>query len=1090
MATVKTLGTGFNFQESKVPVRPTLFIAMGGSGMRTLRALRRQFLMRSVSKADLPCIRYLYLDTDLQGFQDGTKEADIPGVKFDDHEMLNLTLPQGEFESWVKNPVTNRHIHAWLDEKVAAMPGMVNGASQSRQAGRLAFFAHYHKIESKLNALQAALINQDTDTQMRRPVSEGGPGYSEYDGKTLEIVLLFSLAGGTGAGCFLDMAFLLRHLSRNHWNHATLIHGYSFLPPLFFTNPSEDMGQKTHANAMAALRELEYYSSRKDILEKSSKGGFKLESEHDFQVQWEARGKEHRIMGPPFDLLYLIDNQTDSSAPLRGEAAKEAFEMVATWHFLKFSGNGFAARIRSDGNNMQPYLSQDVAYLHRDEDGKDVHSEQFGQRLCSLGLSRVHVPADEIRRACSARMGIELVDFWLRPNMIQGDVRRAVDDLFEDLHIHPENMLKRFTQADPSTNWESRVNSDINTSINRLKGKVRGQSRRSLATEVDREYNRLKELVDMPPSSDPSAWGPVAHSIRISLPPQVRRDTESRVSECFHGWLKTEARGPRWVAEALPRLGDQLKQHITVLEQNQVKDQGSEEESRSRAQKLKGFIQSEQSTTIPQHASLNALLDGLGTALRDHLQAIRRRMARGMILEHHKWLVSHLEERLALIRQIEGGLADVRIALDTDLSAADRGEESFSHVKLHSPGAYTKYYTIRRPGENIATPIGATQIRQLETGIWSSLTMTSAGREQRITGLHELPQYLRSRGWQTLKRVVSESTAAFFSPKNNQMDFNLAEHLNEMDEASLTAYRNTIRQWSEPWSARPTKDPDIHCLGLMRIGIDPDHRQHPELQKWVRHLGETSPYLIGVPTLLDGDTDSFWVASEVYGLPAFSIRNIGNYRDAYDRMLSGDTQRHSTKHIHIFPPIQHLEDEEVTEHLRIIGILLSAILLGIVKVEEKEDKISRVTRCEFYFDDKSKAPPDKVYLMHWDQAIRLLKNNRRYQTYISEKLLAILGSLEHREIEDLLLALFKTKQAGGRFGIRKVNDASDPNIKMVCAEFTECDRLMQILAEKRGWSMEQISEEFGQINKADCDRRLAKYEDANIVLFVPTGDVD
>jgi hypothetical protein len=670
MPSIQTLETGFHFRDNPVPLRPTLFIGLGGSGMRTLRALRRQFIMR-FGTPHLPCVRYLYLDTDLQGFKDGSADADVPGVPFDSaSETLDLTLPAAQFKQWVENPVANRHIHEWLDPKVVAMGGMEHGASQSRQAGRLAFFAQFEDIRVKLSSLQTDLVNTDTAERMREM------GFSDYHGGGLDVVFLFSLAGGTGAGCFLDMAFLLRHLGTEKWNCPVNIHGYAYLPPLFFPNTSTDQGQKTHANAMAALRELEYYGSRKDILERADGSPFALQSKHDFRVQWSAHEPERTIMGPPFQLLYLVDCQTDTSLPLRGADTQEAFEMVANWHFLKFTGNGFAARLRSDGNNMQPYLAQDVVYMHADPDnpkGPNVHMEQLGQRLCGLGLSRIHVPADEIRRACTMRMGVDLLDLWLRPGELQGDVQSLTVAMLAELGADRPHMMERILRPDAQTDYRNQVRVQVDKGVASLRGQLNSAARRQLAAAVSEEFIRLRNPVDVPANSEANQWGSMAHGILVTQKDRTCKESGVRLAERLRTWLGQGSKGLNWTRRLLDELDKLLVLELVELDRLAERDGKLSGQELGRLKNLNNHIKDEQATLLTQRASLSALLDSLRACETEYMSARLREMACRTAKEHHLWLQAQLRAENARLARLVEELRNVRAALLVDLEAADRG---------------------------------------------------------------------------------------------------------------------------------------------------------------------------------------------------------------------------------------------------------------------------------------------------------------------------------------------------------------------------------------------------------------------------------
>jgi len=82
---------------------------------------------------------------------------------------------------------------------------------------------------------------------------------------------------------FLDTAFLIRQMFADA--NPDIV-GYLVLPPVFA--PRVQDGEPIYANAYAALKELEFYSMRKDLLRgeasRQIEDGGRFTSAHDFEV--------------------------------------------------------------------------------------------------------------------------------------------------------------------------------------------------------------------------------------------------------------------------------------------------------------------------------------------------------------------------------------------------------------------------------------------------------------------------------------------------------------------------------------------------------------------------------------------------------------------------------------------------------------------------------------------------------------------------------------------------------------------------------------------------------------------------------------
>jgi hypothetical protein len=1091
MATNQTLATGFVQQSVEIPVRPTLMIGLGGTGMEVLKRLRRQFILR-YGRAGLPCMRYLWLDTDRSCIEDGGADARLPGVRFTANEFIDLTLPAGAFRDLVDSPNKYRHIHSWLDPRIQAMPDMVNGASQNRQAGRLAFFARYPEIQARICQLVVKeLDTENVRKQMTSPVDQGGAGCPHYDPTTLEIVIVNSIAGGTGAGTFLDMAFFLRSQISNGWKLPTQISGYAFLPSIFFPNPIDNgQGQKTHANAMAALRELEYYSCRRDKLDNAG-GMTKLASKHDYRVKWDVNGDEQTIIGPPFDLLYLVDNQTDKSSPLTGPHVVEAYEMVANRLFMGYAEGGFAVKLRSTGNNMRGFLGQDVLFLHEDSQGRKIHMEQFGQRFCSLGLSRVYVPADEIRRACGARMACDLLDDWLRVRAIEGPAQEVSAELLATIELDLRQMMDRMTK-DGTQNWRDALNGEIARVGQDLQQGLGGSERTQLDRRVTQHFKRLNELLEVKANQPPQQWGKVAAAIDHDLPKKAREHTTQLIERRLREWFAQPHRGLRFSQEALARIVEDLSPLIEDMRRRADRLRQSAETERKRIQKLMGFLRDEQVVFPPQRSSLKELLTQITTRMRTHFAQVLESRALDQAVAHHEWCIGHLgsgshrdantnreisgsgvQQRL---QTLESDLVGLRRDFAEQLNDADSGRQTLSEYRIYNRGDYELYYFFQPAGGGERQPIGRSHLEKLELGVFQQLGISS---------IADLIKVFQERGITNLRQSIEVQAFDWFTPTRNEMDLDLRRHLIKLDEHQLEAIRQTLSAWSEPWSHVPWSS-SISMQKLLLIGIHPDHLGNDVLKGIANHIEQNSMNSVG-KQMLDGVLDGLWVSSEVYGLPAFSVRNIDQYREAYDRELKRSSERHSTCHVHIFPSVQFMGDEEVERHANAVEVLLSTLLLRIVEVRLVTHERSGLRHCEFSFIDRSVPAPVEVQLSHWDQALRLLKKQDAWLEALDRARQAKMIRLDRDDplIKNMLLALHQMIKAGKRFGRRTVNDISNPNIEVISAEYTRVNGLINQLLVKADMTTEELNAYVESLSVDEIEARLEVVSDDMTVLYIP-----
>src|ERR1035441_6959172 len=101
------------------PIRPTLYIGLGGTGKEVLLRLRRRFYERFRDGVP-PCTRFLWLDTDTRD-KDAKGEAldaALTAVAFEEQEkvpLLNGTVGKAAIDIF-RNKQKWSYIHDWLYE--------------------------------------------------------------------------------------------------------------------------------------------------------------------------------------------------------------------------------------------------------------------------------------------------------------------------------------------------------------------------------------------------------------------------------------------------------------------------------------------------------------------------------------------------------------------------------------------------------------------------------------------------------------------------------------------------------------------------------------------------------------------------------------------------------------------------------------------------------------------------------------------------------------------------------------------------------------------------------------------------------------
>ena len=243
--------------------RPAIVIGLGGTGQWILTYLKKDLL--EIGNGKIPDgVKLLCFDTTLKPMamvgktgEDGKlSETEVklgsvrldPGTEFipigDNVYNLARTIRDGQEDpSKQKHP----HIASWFDaddllRRHASMTfNLAEGSGQIRSFGRIAIFNDLLRgPKSKIRAHLQSVVRK-----LQKEVSGN---------RQLEIIIVASFAGGTGAGMFVDMGILARKEASALVEKNLCVRGFYVLPRVFATQNIE-----MQARAFAAWRELDRF---------------------------------------------------------------------------------------------------------------------------------------------------------------------------------------------------------------------------------------------------------------------------------------------------------------------------------------------------------------------------------------------------------------------------------------------------------------------------------------------------------------------------------------------------------------------------------------------------------------------------------------------------------------------------------------------------------------------------------------------------------------------------------------------------------------------------------------------------------------
>ena len=239
----------------------SIVIGLGGSGKSVAYRMRKKFKEQNkfwksndnsesnfgpdglyffcIDTEDVPESSYTDVEFRKSGNLDEFYLATIDGENYSNY--LNKTNIPPEIKKWLP-------IETLRKEKVGKPK---DGAGQRRTLGRLIFFENMTKNRGIYDRLKDLIKIAGDKTKKN----------TESSTAQVDIYIVYSIAGGTGAGMFIDLGILCRKIAEQLSTEIKLIH-YAFLPEVFINlcvNPPFPKANidPIKANAYASLVDIE-----------------------------------------------------------------------------------------------------------------------------------------------------------------------------------------------------------------------------------------------------------------------------------------------------------------------------------------------------------------------------------------------------------------------------------------------------------------------------------------------------------------------------------------------------------------------------------------------------------------------------------------------------------------------------------------------------------------------------------------------------------------------------------------------------------------------------------------------------------------
>lgn len=325
--------------------KPTLIIGIGTSGMHILEQVQH-FCYENTGRNRPEHVGYLYLETD---------ENSFPGLTAQKNEIRRVHISLRDRETMINNLKDNPELTPfWLPPTDRILDADF-GAGGWPAFGRVALWGHQN-----FDAVRQAIVQLWTEI--------GGPANLATDDSKPAVFITGTLTGGTGAGIFIDLAYLMRYLIRD----ISEIYG-------LFTLPGEKSLQGNeiiYCNTYAALTALDFYTRK---------------GHPSYQMSW-PNGHQANFDMAPYALVQFISQDSHGDIPPIATLAGLE-KMAGLFLFL----NVFGLR------------GKRISRLG------DAKQGQFIDKYGTLGMSAIQYPKSQIEEYLSIELTIQLFNRWIDP---------------------------------------------------------------------------------------------------------------------------------------------------------------------------------------------------------------------------------------------------------------------------------------------------------------------------------------------------------------------------------------------------------------------------------------------------------------------------------------------------------------------------------------------------------------------------------------------------------------------------------------------------------------------------------------------------
>ncbi len=365
-------------------VSPTFFIGLGGSGSDVVNRISQKLRARWNWDQMSDLVHFFAFDTnthDLKNQESIPRENRILISDFDKRAYVTQKRGEGHTD---EDEFLTQWVHDWYEFRGTRGAG----AGQIRIESRLSLY--YQLEQDRGRIIQRLTTAANTARHHDNPYRKNNPPH-------FNVFIYGSIAGGTGSGSFVPMAYLVKDIiSKQGW--IPKVWGTLIMPSLFLNDVPGALHSDINANGYAALKELEH------LMKLGAEGSMEQEA---FHYNPNAKHAPH-VEDKPYDFVYLADKPTMFEIGAYKNAIADAAYLLLYSPII-----GAQA---SDYDNYEKHQKGLVA-------GYTVY---YGSNGCSVLI----LPDQDILEYCAMRFAADAMKDYLLFQNVEGGDKHAIN--FDD----------------------------------------------------------------------------------------------------------------------------------------------------------------------------------------------------------------------------------------------------------------------------------------------------------------------------------------------------------------------------------------------------------------------------------------------------------------------------------------------------------------------------------------------------------------------------------------------------------------------------------------------------------------------------------